>query len=129
MTEFAGVLGQVRLRKLDQHNKIRQENANLLAELLADQKNIKVLLGRHDEDAVYYAVLIELVGNYTDLESRISHLQSLGIPIRKTWGPLHMHPHFNPMKVPARGLPWQHPEYDGQMKGKIYSELEKIPEK
>ena len=124
MTEFAGVLGQVGLSKLDQHNKIRQENANLLAELLTDQKNIKVLLGRHDEDAVYYAVLIELVGNYTDLELRVSHLQSLGIPIRKTWEPLHIHPHFNPMKVPARGLPWYHPEYDGQMKEKTYSELD-----
>ena len=91
---------------------------------MADQKNIKVFLGRNDEEAVYYAVLIELVSNFPDLESRISHLQSLGIPIRKTWEPLHMHPHFNPMKVPARGLPWQHPEYDGQMKGKIYSELD-----
>jgi perosamine synthetase len=124
MTEFAGALGQVGLSKLNQHNKIRQRNAAQLAELLADQKNIKVLIGRHDEEAVYYAVLIELEGNFADLELRISNLQSLGIPIRKTWEPLHIHPHFNPMKVPGRGLPWQHLEYDGQMKGKNYSELD-----
>ena len=123
MTEFAGALGQVGLSKLDQHNKIRQQNATLLAELLRHNKSIKVVLGRKDEVAVYYAILIELVVNFSDLDARIAHLQSLGIPIRKTWGPLHIHPHFNPINVPARGLPWQHPEYFGQMKDKIYSNL------
>ncbi|MBV5302730.1 MAG: DegT/DnrJ/EryC1/StrS family aminotransferase [Chlorobium sp.] len=124
MTEFAGSLGLIGLRKLDEQNNIRRENANLLAELLSDQTNIKVLLGRKNEDPVFYAVLIEIIADYTNLDSRLSHLQSLGIPIRKTWEPLHTHPHFNPDSVPARGLPWQHPDYDGEMKGKMYSELD-----
>jgi perosamine synthetase len=123
MTEFAGALGQVGLSKLDQHNKIRQQNAKLLAELLNDQKDIKVLIGNDSEEVVYYAVLIMVVGNFSDLDARLSQLQKLGIPIRKTWQPLHVHPHFNPLQIPARGLPWQHSDYDGQMKGRAYSEL------
>lgn len=123
MTEFAGALGQVGLSKLDQHNKVRQQNAILLAELLSDNKSIKVVLGRRDEIAVYYAILIKLVVSFSDLDDRIAYLQRLGIPIRKTWEPLHIHPHFNPIRVPARGLPWLHPEYFGNMKGVTYSEL------
>ena len=123
MTEFAGALGQVGLSKLNQHNKIRQQNARLLAELLSGNKSIKVHLGRQDEVAVYYAILIEIIVTVSDLDARIAHLQSLGIPIRKTWEPLHTHPHFNPIKIPARGLPWNHPDYIGPMKNKIYSEL------
>jgi dTDP-4-amino-4,6-dideoxygalactose transaminase len=114
----------VGLSKLSQHNKIRQDNAEQLAELLADQKILKVHLGRDDEQAVYYALLIEVVGQITDLDSRLQHLQNLGIPIRKTWEALHVHPHFNPdHKEPSRGLPWKHAEYDGQMKDKSYSQL------
>ena len=30
-----------------------------------------------------------------------------GVPFRKTWQPLHMHPHFNPKSIPPRGIPWQ----------------------
>lgn len=123
MTEFAGALGQVALSKLDQHNKIRQKNANLLAELLCNNKFLKVVLGRQNEEAVYYAILIELVDNFSDLDIRIARLQNLGIPIRKTWEPLHAHTHFNPINVPARGLPWKHPEYFGVMKDKVYSSL------
>jgi len=124
MSEFAGALGQAGLNKLDQHNKIRQANAKLLAELLADQRHLKVRLGRAGEEAVYYAVLIEIVGEITDLELRLSQLQSLGIPIKKTWDPLHTHTHFNPHKEPARGLPWRHPEYKGQMIGSTYAQLD-----
>ncbi len=47
----------------------------------------------------------------------------MGIPITKTWLPLHIHPHFNPVKPPARGLPWMSQDYDGQMKNRKYSEL------
>ena len=123
MTEFAGALGQVGLSKLDQHNKVRQQNAKLLAELLTDHKDIKVLIGNDSEEVVYYAVLILVIGNFSDLDARIFQLQKLGIPIRKTWAPLHVHPHFNPLEIPARGLPWQHNDYDGQMKGQVYSKL------
>jgi len=123
MTEFAGALGQVGLSKLDHHNKIRHSNAHLLAKLLAGQKNLKVLLGREDEDTVFYAVLIEVVGDINDLESRLAYLQSIGIPICKTWDPLHIHPHFNPRKVPARGLPWKHVDYSGLMRNTSYSRL------
>jgi perosamine synthetase len=124
MTEFAGALGQVGLNKLNQHNKIRQQNAELLAELLTNQKDIKVLIGNESNETVYYAVLIMVIGNFSDLDARISQLQNLGIPIRKTWAPLHVHPHFNPLDIPARGLPWQHSDYDGLMKGKVYSQLD-----
>ena len=125
MTEFAGALGQVGLSKLENHNKIRRANAITLASLLEDTRQLRVHVARHDEYAVYYAVLIEIIEDVHNLDNRLTELQNLGIPIRKTWNPLHIHPHFNPIgNEPARGLPWKHPSYDGNQRGKKYSELD-----
>ena len=86
--------------------------------------SIKVRLGKKNEKVVYYAILIELIDTFIDLDQRILELQSLGIPIRKTWEPLHKHPHFNPEIYPARGLPWKSLTYKGEMANLIYKELD-----
>lgn len=123
MTEFAAVLGQIGLQKLDFQNSIRKENAILLSNFLIDNKSIKIRLGNFNEKVVYYAILIELIDDFIDIDQRILELQNLGIPIRKTWEPLHKHPHFNSKVNPARGLPWKSSTYQGQMKGVIYKDL------
>lgn len=123
MTEFAGVLGQVGLRKLDKENLARKHNAIYLAELLKDFDQVKVRLGFSNELVVFYAVLIEIVNDVPNIAEIIKEMQNAGIPIRETWSPLHKHPHFNPVTTPARGLPWRDSLYNGQMKNSNYSEL------
>ena len=126
MTEFAGALGQVGLRKLDYQNKQRIQNAHFLTELLKDlTPGLEVVCVRENEVGVFYAVLIRINTEIEHLDKKLLALQNAGIPIRKTWEPLHLHPHFNPpTQPPARGLPWHDPRYSGIMKNKIFSDLE-----
>ena len=124
MTEFAGALGKIGLDKLDDQNNIRIENAFLLSELLKDNEFLSVRVCGESEYCVYYAVLIELKKDIPDLENRLENLQDKGIPIRKTWSPLHKHSHFNPEVVmPSRGLPWRENSYNGLMKKVQYQDL------
>jgi perosamine synthetase len=124
MTEFAGALGQVGLKKLDKQNAKRSQNAEYLAERLSDHQYLKVKLGKKNERAVYHAVLIEVIDQHPELDSAIDALQNEGIPIRKTWSPLHEHPHFNSEHEPARGFPWKHPNYIGELTSVSYKDLE-----
>jgi perosamine synthetase len=126
MTEFAGALGKVQLLKMDLHNKVRVDNALYLSELLKDNPNLKVRTCRENEYGVYYAVLIEIIGNsVSNISEKIKKIESLGIQIRETFvqPALHKHPHFNPKEIPARGLPWKDNNYNGLMKDKEYKNL------
>lgn len=123
MTEFAGALGQVGLDKLDEYNTIRRNNAFYLKELLIKTDKINVRIERKNEVAVYYAVLLEINGEIENQKQRLTKLQKMGIPVRETWEPLHIHPHFNPAVKPARGAPWLEDNYNGEMKNKTYSNL------
>lgn len=111
MTEFAAALGRVGLVKLDTDNERRTANAGLLHDLLSGSDVLSVRMPRADEVGVFHAVLLEIHGDVPDVDKRLAALQEMGIPIRKTWLPLHKHPHFNPQTPPARGLPWEHPSY------------------
>lgn len=122
MTEFAGILGQIGLKKLNYQNKLRNDYFNFI------KKNIKstflkVRDTRTFEYGVYYAVLIEIIAPIKNLKKRIESLRKLNLPIRKTWEPLNKHPHFNPSIKPARGLPWKSINYKGAMKNKKYKNL------
>ncbi|MBT4764988.1 DegT/DnrJ/EryC1/StrS family aminotransferase [bacterium] len=124
MTEFAGALGKVGLLKLDSQNNTRVENALYLSELLRGNEFLTVRTCGELEQCVYYAVLIELKKDISNLEQRLKNLQNKGICIRKTWDPLHRHPHFNPKSImPKRGLPWKEEKYDGIMKNVLYKDL------
>jgi perosamine synthetase len=124
MTEFAGALAQVGLKKLEKQNNVRRENAAMLYDLLKENEYLKVKCPHVDEKGVFYAVLIEVKKQILELDHKLSELQKLGIPIRKTWRPLHQHPHFNPQKKIARGLPWLQPNYNGQMRNLKYNTIE-----
>lgn len=124
MSEFAAALGQVGLTKLDAENGARIENASNLSKGLSGcSDDIKIVNPRDGEKAVYFAVLLKLRKKISNLDLKLQHLQSLGIPIRKTWPLLHVHSHFNPRQAPPRGLPWLAPGYDGSMAGRTYSEV------
>jgi len=123
MTEFAGALGKCALNKLDEQNKIRRDNAHYLSEQLQTNEKIKVKLSRKNEKGVYYAVLLEVLETWQHSDQEIDKLKNAGVPIRETWTPLHLHPHFNPHIKPARGLPWKNPNYKGSMENVSYKEL------
>lgn len=123
MTEFAGALGQIGLCKLDDHNSVRKDNAEALAALLDGSEYLRVRLANPGESCVYYAVLIEVIAEIKNLDQKLEHLNQLGIPIRKTWELLHLHPHFNPTRTPARGLPWLASDYHGAMEGLKYCDV------
>lgn len=125
MTEFAAALGQSGLKKLDRQNHIRADNVRRLKERLTGSNlSLRVVDPSSDDQAVYFAVLLEVDENEPDVAGKVARLADKGIAIRNTWAPLHLHPHFNPYgKAPARGLPWCVQSYDGQMKGKRYCDL------
>jgi perosamine synthetase len=106
MTEFSAALGRLGLERLDSENSERRKAAEWLSQNLSDLPWIKVRLVRQNEIGVYYAVALEVNlsdGNSTELVTKLSNL---GYPIRKAFEPLNRHPHFNPVQIPARGLPW-----------------------
>lgn len=117
MTEFAGALGITRLACLDSQNDERRLTAEKL-DLIVDQfpwlTSLKPL---HDCIAVYhsYIVFLDTTLSPVDLNQFIALASKFSIPFRKTWAPLHRHPHFNPTQCPARGLPWLNPAYTSQI--------------
>lgn len=124
MTEFAGALGQVGLRNLREENLVRQRNVESLAGMLDGSDQYRVRIGNKDDQPAYYAALIEVVDPPKALDFALAAMQDRGIPIRKTWKPLHRHAHFNPEEKPARGIPWEHVAYTGEMRGRKYRELD-----
>jgi perosamine synthetase len=114
MTEFAGALGTVGLGKLAEQNRIRITNAALLTELLKQNPAIRVRNPALNSVGVFYSVLLEVEDHLkNDVDQLISLANERGLPIKRTWTPLHRHPHFNPIEIPARGLPWKSITYTG----------------
>jgi perosamine synthetase len=124
MTEFAGVLGQIGLRKLAAHNEERAWAAHYLSKLFDSHPKIRVRHPRKHEVGVYYAVAVELQISDDESTRLMEWLVARGYPIRKVFPPLNRHAHFNPTTPPARGLPWQHPSYDGAMRNVEYRNLD-----
>lgn len=117
MSEFSAALGRVGIGKLDAQNKIRVRNAELLAVLLERSQKISVRRPRLNGRGVYYSALLELTpGSGTALDDFVERANQLGLPLKRTWAPLHRHTHFNPSQNPARGLPWCDPRYTGSLK-------------
>ena len=129
MTEFAGAIGNIKLKKLDHENEQRIRNFQLLSEMVSESLTtfLEPVHPIKNAKAVFYACLLKLTsqGLLSLNEDYLAQLQTMGVPIRKTWAPLHQHPHFNPTGnfSYARGIPWEMHEYTGSMKGQKYSEL------
>ena len=125
MTEFAGALGQCGLKKLDEQNDCRIQNAFFLAKELKGSSMIKVRTPMIGEKSVFYSVLLDVLDDSKTFQSKILSMQESGIPIQRTWSPLHFHSHFNNLHE-SRGLPWARESYSGTMKNIKYQSL-KLP--
>lgn len=112
MTEFAGAIGMARLGRLASENQLRIDIADYVAKSVSDLPHLSMVQPRTGDVGVYYAVLLRVEGRIPDLDAKLEAMRNLGIPIRKTWAPLHEHPHFNPKVKPARGFPGLEPHRD-----------------
>jgi perosamine synthetase len=124
MTEFAAALARLGLEKLDRENQKRIWAAHLLAEILKDEDWVKIRLAPQSVLAVYHAIAIELNMSDESVVTMLERLVSLGLPVRKLFSPLNLHPHFSNSTPSARGRPWQEDGYQGLMKNQVYSELD-----
>lgn len=123
MTEFAGILGQIGLRKLAAHNAERSWAAHYLSKIFDGHPIIRIRHPRPHEVGVYYAIAMEFSFSDDASTRLLDFLERRGYPIRKVFAPLNRHPHFNPRTSPARGLPWKHPSYNGSMRNIRYETL------
>lgn len=124
MTEFSAALGRVGLAKLERDNAHRRSCATYLSTLFAQHQGARVRLTRESEIGVYYAIALEVNLNDEMSGMVLQKLTDLGVPMRKLFSPLNLHPHFSNNPYPARGLPWRQPDYNGHMKNMKYSELD-----
>jgi perosamine synthetase len=105
MTEFSAALGRIGLKKLDVQNEIRRRNHDILVEHL-DHDNIEVVQPRVGVDAVYYSNLLKINLEYDVQLTLLRTINDLGIPLKRTWQPLHLHPHFRRENMPNLITPW-----------------------
>jgi perosamine synthetase len=124
MTEFAGALGIVGLENIRFENELRNAIANYLSKGLESNHYLELVTPRSHDYGVFHAALLK-VNKVPEggLDLLLENLRKCGIPIKKTWSPLHLHPHFNPTTIPPRGVPWRENDYLGLMHRKRYSEL------
>lgn len=108
MTEFAGALGCSGLDKLDSNNAIRRDNAQMLDSYLNGFSWISFMKPIDGSVPVYhsYIIFLHLQHSQINLDFVVDQAKLKGIPLKKTWEPLHIHKHFNSDIAPARGLPW-----------------------
>jgi perosamine synthetase len=108
MSEFSAALATVGLDRLENYNRTRIKHIETFASALAENCSLTPIVHRSKNvQAVYYGLLID-VGSQApqSADARINRANDLGVPIKRTWQPLNLHPHFNPDSIPARGLPW-----------------------
>jgi dTDP-4-amino-4,6-dideoxygalactose transaminase len=114
MTEIAAAIGQVRLPLLDGHNAARRANAGYVEEKLRDVPGITVRKPIPDTVGVYYSLLLECDPEVLAVSRRefIAAVRAEGIPVARSYRPVHRMPNFHPSTTPARGCPWQWTLYD-----------------
>jgi perosamine synthetase len=122
MTEFSAALAQIGLSKIISQNELRANSAKTLSKLMQKFDWVRVRLCEPNSRGAYYAVAIELNLKDSSSQELLKRMVSHGVPMRSMFPPLNLHPHFN-QSAPARGNPWQHPTYDGVMKGVKYESL------
>lgn len=111
MSEFAAALGRLGLKRLETDNSERRRAAFYLERAFSEMGWIEVRHPRKNEVGAYYAIRLDVDLSDSESERFVHALARQGFPIRKVFSPLNKHPHFNPSKVPARGLPWLDPRY------------------
>jgi dTDP-4-amino-4,6-dideoxygalactose transaminase len=105
MTEFAAALGRVGLKGLDLDNEKRRDNHRILLDNL-DNTLIRVIKPRLGVEAVFYSNLLDINISADRQINLIALAHQSGIPLKRTWQPLHKHPHFLRKNMPNNIAPW-----------------------
>ena len=106
MTEFAAI-GSVCLKRLDNENTQRRKNHKVIKEKL-NQRKLSVVEPIEGAEAVYYANLLIINLGYEKQESLVRAANQAGIPLKRTWQPLHKHPHFMRKNMVNNITPWDY---------------------
>jgi dTDP-4-amino-4,6-dideoxygalactose transaminase len=107
MTEFSAALARVGLRSLDGDNEKRRRNHAALVEGLKNSV-CKVIEPRSGVEAVFYSNLLDINLPSVKQDSILERCSRLGIPLKRTWQPLNLHPHFKRQNMINNVAPWDH---------------------
>ena len=105
MTEFAAALARIGLSRLGKENDVRRNNHAALTSGLSCEKinTVKPLAGVLP---VFYSCLLIIKLTREKQEALLKTANSLGIPLKRTWQPLHKHPHFQRINMINNIAPW-----------------------
>ncbi len=105
MTEFAAAIARVGLGRLEQENKVRCNNHAVLAENLSSPR-ISLVEATENVQPVFYSNLLVIDLPHQAQEELVTAANSAGIPLKRTWQPLHKHPHFERVNMINHVAPW-----------------------
>jgi len=105
MTEFAAAVARVGLSRLEHENYIRCNNHAVLASILRNSP-VQVVEAPKNVKPVFYSNLLLIDLPYQQQEILVTSANSVGIPLKRTWQPLHKHPHFDRANMLNRIAPW-----------------------
>lgn len=105
MTEFAAAIARVGLNRLEQDNNLRRNNHAVLASNL-NSSRAHVVEASEDVKPVFYSNLILIDLPHQQQVDLLSSANSFGIPLKRTWQPLHKHPHFDRSNMINNTAPW-----------------------
>ena len=105
MTEFAAAIARIGLTRLEQQNEIRRHNHNVLSSNLRSLK-IRTVEALKGVKPVFYSNLLVIKLPFQQQDELLEAANSAGIPLRRTWQPLHKHPHFQRKYMIKNKAPW-----------------------
>jgi len=105
MTEFAAAVARVGLSRLEQENDVRRKNHAALASNLISSR-VHVVEASENAKPVFYSNLLLIDLPYQQQEELLTVANSAGIPLKRTWQPLHKHPHFQRANMVNNIAPW-----------------------
>lgn len=111
INEIAAGIARIRLKRLDHENKMRNKIAKKIREKFTNIEGFRVMEPTKSSYAVYYKLIIFYDHNLftKNLNFFIKKMNSIKIPVSKTYLPLNKHSNFNLSYVPARGTTWLKP--------------------
>ena len=111
MTEFAAAVARVGLTRLEQQNDTRRKNHATLASNLITAR-VHLVEASESAKPVFYSNLLLIDLPYQQQEELLTVANSAGIPLKRTWQPLHKHPHFQRSNMVNNIAPWDNSAED-----------------
>jgi len=105
MTEFAAALARVGLSRLEQENDVRRKNHAVLASNMRSSR-VHVVEALENVKPVFYSNLLLINLPYQQQVELLTAANFVGVPLKRTWQPLHKHAHFDRSNMINRIAPW-----------------------